>query len=405
MFDPVYIRKDFPSIHQFYEGKNLVYFDSAASALKPQAMVDRLSQYYAFEASNVHRGAHFLSDRATGYYEDARQTVADFIGAGEDGDIIFTSGTTDSINLVAHSFSQLLNSGDEILISKMEHHSNIVPWHLVAERLDLKIQYIDLHEDGRLNWESFIDKLSSKTKLVALTMVSNVTGVINPVKEVIQKAHEVGAKVLLDGAQAVSSFEVNVQKIDCDFLAFSGHKIYGPNGIGVLYGKSELLNKMPPYRGGGSMIKEVTEEGSTFLSAPFRFEAGTPNVGGAIGLAAAVKYFSSYDRHEIHQHKKFLLSTLENKLSDMPEIKLFTHGEQDRIGVCSFEVKGVHHSDISTLLDQEGYAVRSGHHCAQLLMKHFGSSGTLRASFDIYNTVDEIDGFVVALKKAIGFFK
>ena len=402
-FDIEAIRADFPILHQDIKGKPLVYLDNAATTQKPQAVMDALDRYYSTINSNVHRGAHTLSDLATREFEGAREIVQRFINAPSSSEIIWTRGTTESINLVAHSYGRaFLKPGDDIIISAMEHHSNIVPWQLVAQQTGANLKVIPVTDTAELDMAAFENLLSENTKLVSVVHVSNALGTINPVKSIVEKAHSVGAVVLLDGAQATPHWTVDVQDLGCDFYAFSGHKVYGPTGIGVLYGKNELLEKMQPYQAGGEMIEKVTLDGSTFNVLPYKFEAGTPNIGGAIGLAAAIDYLNQFDRQQLANHEQQLLdATLERALTD-PAIKLIGRAA-DKASVFSFLLEGAHPHDLGTLLDQQGVAVRTGHHCAMPIMDQFAIPGTVRASFAFYNTLDEVDRFFAALEKSKTF--
>ncbi len=394
------VQKQFPQLKVAVRGGRLVYLDSAATTLKPQAVIDRITQVYSSEVSNVHRGAHDLSDRATVSYENARETVRKFINASSSNEIIFTKGTTESINLVAQSFGHaFLNEGDEILLTEMEHHSNIVPWQLIAKEKGAKIVAAPITPQGEIDLEGFKKKLSKKTKIVSFCHISNALGTINPVSELIRMAKEVGAVTVIDAAQSVSAEAIDVQKLGCDFLAFSGHKLFGPNGIGVLFGRQELLNKMPPYQGGGSMIGKVTFANTTFLEAPQRFEAGTPPVAEAIALASAIQYFQSLGLENIKAHKKNLLTKATIMLKEIPSIQLIGEAK-NKTSVISFLMKGAHPSDVGPLLDQQGIAVRCGHHCNQPLMDVLKIPGTVRASFSIYNSEDDIEVLRKGLMKA-----
>lgn len=378
----------------------MVYLDSAATTLKPQAVIDRLTKVYSFEVSNVHRGAHDLSDRATVSYEGARETVRKFLNAKQASEIIFTKGTTEGLNLVAQSYARaFLKEGDEILLTEMEHHSNIVPWQLVAKEKGFKIITAPITSQGEIDVAGFQKKLSEKTKLVSLVHVSNALGTINPVVDLVKMAKDVGAVTVVDAAQSVTAGPVDVQKIGCDFLAFSGHKLFGPNGIGALYGRNELLNKMPPYQGGGSMIGRVTFADTTFLDAPQRFEAGTPPVAEAIGMAAAIDYFQSLGIENVKMHKRNLLEKTTQMLREFPNIQLVGEAAS-KTSIVSFLLKGAHPADVGPLLDQQGIAVRCGHHCNQPLMDYLKIPGTVRASFSIYNSEDDIEILRKGLIKA-----
>ena len=402
-FDIDAIRADFPILQQEVKGKPLVYLDNAATTQKPQAVLDALTRYYSTINSNVHRGAHTLSDLATREFEAARETVQRFINAPGSNQIIWTRGTTESINLVAHSYGRaFLKPGDDIIISAMEHHSNIVPWQLVAEQTGANLKVIPVTDDAELDLAAFEALLSENTKRVSVVPVSNALGTINPVKSIVAKAHAVGARVLLDGAQATPHWNVDVQDLDCDFYAFSGHKVYGPTGIGVLYGKTELLEAMLPYQSGGEMIEKVSFDGTTFNVLPYKFEAGTPNIGGAIGLAAAIDYLNQFDRQLMANHEHQLLQATLDRAADDPHIRLIGRA-QSKAGVFSFLLEGAHPHDLGTLLDQQGIAVRTGHHCAMPIMDQFAIPGTVRASFAFYNTQDDVERFFAALAKSKTF--
>ncbi|MDZ7739693.1 MAG: cysteine desulfurase [Bacteroidales bacterium] len=398
------IRKDFPALHQEVNGKPLVYLDNAATTHKPVQVIDALVKYYSLENSNVHRGFHYLSLAATSSMEDARQYIRKYINANSENEIIFTRGTTDSINLVAYSFAKkYLSEGDEIIVSVAEHHSNIVPWQMVCEERGATLKVIPVDENGDLRMDIFDELLGEKTRLVSIAHITNTTGTINPIEEIIRKAHAHGALVMIDGAQGITHKKVDVQALDCDFYAFSGHKIYAPMGVGVLYGKEKILEELPPYQTGGEMIDQVSFEKTTFNTLPYKFEAGTPNVGGIISLAEALRYIESIDINNISNHEKQLLEYATQKLDDMGGIRIFGTGAQ-KASVISFAMDGIHHSDVGIILDKLGVAVRTGHHCAQPLMQHFNISGTVRASFAVYNTKEEIDIFISALEKVKQMF-
>ena len=385
------IRGLFPVLHQEVHGKPLIYFDNAATTQKPKSVIDALSNYYELDNSNIHRGAHVLADRATRYYEETREAVREFIGANEFAEIIFTKGTTESINLVAKTFGRkFIGKDDEIIISTLEHHSNIVPWQMLCEETGAILKIIPINDAGEILFGEFEKLLSPKTKLVSIVHASNALGTINPVKKVIAAAHAVGAKVLLDGAQSTSHLEIDVQDLDCDFLAFSAHKIYGPTGLGVLYGKREILEAMPPFLGGGEMIKEVTFEKTTYNDIPFKFEAGTPNIADVIAFKAALDFVNSLGKPAIKAHEDGLLIHASELLSD---IKGFVPigTAKEKVSVLSFNINGMHPFDVGQMLDAKGIAVRTGHHCTQPLMKRFGIEGTVRASFSVYNTRLEIE--------------
>ncbi len=390
-FDIEKIRSLFPVLHQEVHGKPLIYFDNAATTQKPQSVLDALTRYYNHDNSNIHRGAHALADRATRYYEETRETIKDFIHAREAAEIIFTKGTTESINLVASTFGRkFIEKDDEILISTMEHHSNIVPWQMLCEEKGAILKIIPIRESGEILYEEFEKLLSPKTKLVSIVHASNALGTINPVRKIIQAAHSIGAKVLLDGAQSTSHLEVDVQELDCDFLAFSAHKLYGPTGLGVLYGKREILEAMPPFQGGGEMIKEVTFEKTTYNEIPFKFEAGTPNIADVIAFKSSLDFINGLGKKAIKSHEDELLAYANEK---MREIKGFipVGTAPEKVSVLSFNINGMHPYDVGMMLDANGIAVRTGHHCTQPLMKRLGLEGTVRASFAVYNSKSEID--------------
>lgn len=402
-FDLDAIRADFPILHQQVKGKPLVYLDNAATTQKPQAVIDALSRYYSTINSNVHRGAHTLSDLATREFEGARETVQRFLNAPHSREIIWTRGTTESINLVAHGYGRaFLKPGDEIIVSAMEHHSNIVPWQLVAQQTGAVLKVIPVTDDAELDLAAFDRLLNEKTRLVSVVHVSNALGTINPVKTIVEKAHDIGAVVLLDGAQATPHWNIDVQDLDCDFYAFSGHKVFGPTGIGALYGKTELLEKMQPYQAGGEMIERVSFEQTTYNELPYKYEAGTPNIAGAIGLAAAIDYLNRFDRAQLARHEQHLLQACLERAGDMPDIRLIGRAK-DKAGVFSFLLQGAHPHDVGTLLDQQGVAVRTGHHCAMPIMDQYQIPGTVRASFAFYNSLEEVDRFFAALEKAKTF--
>ncbi|MBQ0148538.1 MAG: cysteine desulfurase [Flavobacteriaceae bacterium] len=400
--DIQHIRSQFPILNREVNGKPLVYFDNGATSQKPQVVLDVLDNYYEKYNANVHRGIHTLSQEATDLMEESRRKIQAFINAKHDHEVIFTRGTTESINLIANTISQLLTADDEIIITEIEHHSNIVPWQLVTQRTGAKLKYIPLTADGILDIAKLDDLLSDKTKLVCVNQVSNALGVINPIETIIEKAHAKGAWVLIDGAQSVPHTKIDVQALDCDFLAFSGHKMYGPTGIGILYGKEDILNQLPPFHGGGEMIKDVTMEVSTYACLPFKFEAGTPDVAGIIGLGAAVDFINEIGIDAIHAYEDELVEYTIQRLSEFEEVEIYAK-DAKHSGAVSFNLKldGVHSSDVGMILDKKGIAVRTGHHCAQPIMHHFGIPGTVRASFGIYNTKEEIDIFIDGLKTAI----
>nr|WP_087465944.1 cysteine desulfurase [Cellvibrio sp. PSBB006] len=406
-FDVERIRQDFPILHQQVNGHPLVYLDNAATTQKPNAVIDAIANYYREDNSNVHRGAHTLADRATAKFEAARITVARFINApvinGSAKQILWTRGTTESINLVAASWGRSqLNAGDRVLVSAMEHHSNIVPWQMVAQEKGATVEPIPVDASGTLDLQAFAAMLDERVKMVSVGQVSNALGTINPVEDIIRLAHAVGAKVLVDGAQAVSHWPVDVQALDCDFYAFSAHKVFGPTGLGVLYGKLDLLESMPPYQGGGEMIETVSFACTTYNQLPYKFEAGTPDISGAIGLAAAIDYLNQLDRRAAAAHEQALLRYAEEKARATDGIRLVgTAG--NKTSVMSFLLEGAHPHDLGMLLDKQGVAVRTGNHCAQPLMDQFGIPGTVRASFSFYNTFAEVDRLFAALDKAKTF--
>lgn len=394
------IRSQFPILTQKINGRDLIYFDNAATSQKPSVVIDKIKNYYEKENANIHRGVHSLSQEATTAYEQARHKISSYLNAKSDSEIIFTKGTTDGINLIASSFGELLNPEDEIIISAMEHHSNIVPWQLLESRKKIKIKVVPIHKTGEIDLEAFENLLNEKTKLVSITHISNSLGIINPIKEIIRKSHVVGAKVLIDGAQSVQHEKIDLQELNCDFFVFSGHKVYGPTGVGVLYGKSELLNIMPPYQGGGDMIEKVSFEKTTFNVLPFKFEAGTPNIVGGIALGTAFDFIDSLNFEQCQVHELELLRYAEAQLNAIPTIKIFGTSK-NKTSVISFNVGDIHPFDIGTLLDKQGVAVRTGHHCTQPIMDFYQIPGTIRVPFGIYNTKDEIDLFVAALNKSI----
>lgn len=397
-------RKDFPILDQSVHGNPLVYLDSAASAQKPREVVEAVSNFYLEDYSNIHRGLHELSERATKAYEQARGKAAEFLGATDSREIIFVRGATEGINLVAHGLGKTrINQGDEIIISEMEHHSNIVPWQIICEERGAVLKVIPVTDEGDLDMVAFEDLLGPKTRLVAITHVSNVLGTVNPVAEIIRKAHGAGALVLLDGAQAVPHRKVDVKALGCDFYVFSGHKVYGPSGIGVLYGKQELMDTLPPYQSGGDMIVQVELEKSTYRKSPHRFEAGTPNIAGVIGLGAALDYLNRIGLKAIETHELDLLKYGQKLLGAIKGLK--TYGESvDKVGVFSFALQGVHPHDIGTILDQEGVAIRAGHHCTQPLMKRFGVPAMARASLGLYNRTEDLDKLALSLEKVLKIF-
>jgi cysteine desulfurase/selenocysteine lyase len=404
-FDVHRLREDFPILNQPIRGKPLVYLDNAATSQKPRAVIDALTHYYTADNANVHRGVYLLSERATRAYENARLTVQRFINAASPREIIFTRGTTESINLVAASYGRKhLKAGDEVVISWMEHHSNIVPWQMMCEETGAILRVVPINDAGELRLEEFEKLLNPRTRLVSVAHVSNALGTINPIREIIALAHRRNVPVLVDGAQAVPHMNVDVQALDCDFYAFSGHKMYGPTGIGVLYGKAELLEAMPPYQGGGDMISSVTFEKTVYNTLPHKFEAGTPYVAGPIGLAAAIDYLDAVGLEKIAAHEHDLLAYATEAVAAIPGVQ-FIGTAREKASVLSFVLEGVHPHDLGTILDQDGIAIRSGHHCAQPVMERFGVPATTRASFGLYNTREEVDALVAGIEKAIEVFR
>ena len=402
--DVARIRGDFPILKQTVNGKPLVYLDNAATSQKPQAVIDALVRYYTTNNSNVHRGVHTLSQMATDDYEEARSKVRRFINAGDDREIIFVRGTTEGINLVAQTFGrQNVQEGDEIIISAMEHHSNIVPWQMLCEERGAKLRVIPINDAGEILLDEYEKLLNPRTKLVSIVHVSNALGTINPVKRIVDMAHTQGVPVLLDGAQAAPHCTVDVSDLDCDFYAFSGHKVYGPTGIGVLYGKAERLEAMPPYQGGGEMIKSVTFEKTIYNILPHKFEAGTPNIAGPIGLGVAIDYITDLGLDRISAYEHQLLDYGTELLSGLSNIRMIGTAKE-KSGILSFVMEGVHPHDIGTILDTEGIAVRTGHHCAQPVMERFGISATARASLAFYNTKEEIDALVKGIDRVLEVF-
>ncbi|MEK7870297.1 MAG: cysteine desulfurase [Nitrospirota bacterium] len=402
--DVIRIREDFPILKQLVHGKPLVYLDNAASAQKPQAVIDALSHFYSTNYANVHRGIHWLSERATEAYETARVSVQRFIGAAEANEIIFVRGTTEAINLVAQTYGRThVQAGDEILISTMEHHSNIVPWQMLCEATGAILRVVPINDDGELLLDDYERLLTAKTRLIAIAHVSNVLGTVNPIREIVEIAHRHQVPVLVDGAQAAPHVALDVQALGCDFYAFSGHKLFGPTGAGVLYGKASLLEAMPPYQGGGHMIQSVTFEKTTYNKVPDRFEAGTPNIAGVVGLGAAIDYVNEIGLEAITAYERELLAYATDRLSKISGLRLIGTAKE-KVGVLSFVAGGVHPHDLGTLLDNEGIAIRAGHHCAQPLMSRFGVPATARASLAFYNTKQEIDALIAGIHKAIEFF-
>ena len=398
------IREQFPALRQLIYGKNLIYFDNGATSQKPQMVLDAINHYYAKDNANIHRGVHYMSQQATNGYEEARRTIQNYLNAEKSEEIIFTKGTTDSINLVAYSYGELLSAGDEILITAMEHHSNIVPWQMLCQRKGCVLKVAPINKKGELIMDEFDALLSKKTKLVAVTHISNALGTINPVKELAKKAHAVGAKILVDGAQSIQHTKIDVQDINCDFFVFSSHKVFGPTGVGVLYGKEKLLDAMPPYQGGGDMILKVTFERTTYNELPYKFEAGTPHIGGVICLGKAIEFLAQYDIEAIQKHEVELAEYAQDMLTTFEGVKIIGEAKK-KTSVVSFVVDGLHPFDIGTLLDKQGIAVRTGHHCTQPLMDFYKIPGTIRASFAFYNTKEEIDIFISAVEKSINMLR
>lgn len=404
-FDVEDIRKDFPILKRLVNGKPLVYLDNAATSQKPQIVIDALNQYYTFDNANIHRGLYFLSELATDQYETARLKVKEFINALSASEIIFVRGTTEAINLVASTLcrAKIFNSGDEVLITHMEHHANIVPWQLITDRKQIKLKVIPINDNGEIDLNAYESLLTDKTKLVSVVHISNTLGTINPVKKIIEIAHSKGIPVLVDGAQSVPHLKIDVQDLDADFYAFSGHKVFGPTGIGVLYGKTEFLEMMPPYQGGGSMIRTVTFEKTTFDDLPGKFEAGTPNIAGAIGLGAAIDYLNQFERNDLTNYEDTLLKYATEKLSEIDGLRIIGNAK-DKASVISFVIDGIHPYDIGTIIDTDGIAIRTGHHCTQPIMERFNVPATARASFSFYNTKEEIDKLVQGLLKVKKMF-
>lgn len=398
-FDIHKIREDFPILSQQVNGKPLVYFDNGATAQKPKAVIDAEVRYYSEINANIHRGVHHLSQVATDAYEEARLKVQKHINALNSFEVLFTSGTTFGINLVANGFGQMLKAGDEVIVSHLEHHSNIVPWQFACERSGAVLKVIPMLHDGTLDMEAYAALLNDRTRIVAVNHISNALGTINPIKRIIEMAHKAGAAVLIDGAQAVPHLKPDVQDLDCDFYVFSGHKICGPTGTGVLYGKEKWLNQLPPYQGGGEMIKEVTFEKTTYACLPHKFEAGTPNIAGGIVLGVAIDYLNAVGFDNIAAYEQELLDYATERLSGLEGIE-FYGTSREKASVISFNFKGLHPYDVGAIIDKLGIAVRTGHHCAQPIMNFFGIPGTIRASFSFYNSKEEIDRMIEALRKA-----
>ncbi|HXW61362.1 MAG TPA: cysteine desulfurase [Candidatus Acidoferrales bacterium] len=393
------VRADFPILQKTVHGKSLVYLDNAATSQKPRPVIEAISRYYEETNSNVHRGVHFLSEQATGQYEAVRKTAQEFLNAADSKEIIFVRGTTEAINLVAQSYGRAhVRAGDEILITEMEHHSNIVPWQILCDERGATLRAAPINDAGELDIDRWERLLSPKTRLVAVTHISNALGTINPIRRIVELAHRRNTPVLVDGAQAVPHLKVDVQALGCDFYAFSGHKLYGPTGIGVLYGRSALLEEMPPYQGGGDMIASVTLEKTVYNKLPYKFEAGTPDVAGVVGLGAALDYVRGLGIENVGAHESAVLDYATSAISTISDLRVIGTAK-DKAGVLSFTMGNIHAHDIGTVLDQEGIAVRTGHHCSQLVMQHFGVEATTRASFGLYNTKEEVDRLVRAIEK------
>ncbi len=404
-FDVEVVRNDFPILKRQINGKQLVYLDNAATTQKPQTVIDALTHYYTYDNANIHRGLYFLSEFATEQYENARLKVKEFINALSASEIIFVKGATEAINLVATSLcrNNFFNEGDEIIVSNMEHHANIVPWQLMSDRKNVKLKVIPINDNGELNIDAFISLISEKTKIVSVVHISNALGTVNPIKKIIEIAHSYNIPVLIDGAQAIPHVKVDVQELDADFYVFSGHKVFGPTGIGVLYGKTEYLEMMPPYQGGGDMIRTVTFEKTTFDDIPKKFEAGTPNIAGGIGLGASIDYLNQFDRDELKKYEDNLLKYATEQLSAVDGLRIIGTAKE-KSSVISFIIEGIHPYDIGTIIDTDGIAIRTGHHCAQPVMRRFNVPATARASLCFYNTKEEIDKLVVGLNKVKKMF-
>ncbi|MEE8328145.1 MAG: cysteine desulfurase [Nitrosomonadaceae bacterium] len=399
MFDVEQIRADFPILKLKIDDKQLVYFDNAASSQMPKAVMDRMIRYQTMEHANINRAVHYLSETATAEYEKSRHKLKNFINANEDQEVIFTSGTTDAINLVAHGYGRkFIGSGDEIILTVLEHHSNIVPWQMLAEENGVKIRVVPINDAGELLIDEYKKLFNKHTKLVGVTHVSNALGTINPIKQMIEFAHAHGVPVLVDGAQAAPHMKIDMQELDCDFYTFSGHKLCGPTGIGILYGKATQLKRMKPFKGGGDMITSVTFEKTTYNTIPYKFEAGTPPIAAAIGFGAAIDYLSSVGLSTIEAYEQNLINYATEQINNIPGIRIIGSAEE-KVAVLSFSVDGVHPHDIGTLLNQEGIAVRTGHHCAQPVMQHFKVPATTRASFSFYNSMAEIDALIAGIQK------
>jgi cysteine desulfurase/selenocysteine lyase len=398
------IREDFPILSRNVYGKAMVYLDNGATSQKPKVVIDAIDEYYRENNANIHRGVHYLSQKATDQYEEARETIQKAINAEFSEEIIFTTGTTGGINMIAFSLGETLDKGDEIIISAMEHHSNIVPWQILCERKGCKLNVAPINEKGELIVKEFKALLTPKTRIVSISHISNTLGTINPIKEIIQLSREAGALTLIDGAQSIQHMAIDVQKLDCDFFAFSGHKVFGPTGVGVLYGKKDILNSLPPYQGGGDMIEKVTFEKTTYNELPHKFEAGTPNIVGGIGLGKAFEYLATLDMDLLQQHENDLLKYAEEKLKKIEGLRIIGTAE-NKVSVVSFVIDGLHPFDVGTLLDKQGIAVRTGHHCTQPLMDFFQIPGTIRASFAFYNTKEEVDALINGIERSVNMLK
>ncbi|OGU12647.1 MAG: cysteine sulfinate desulfinase [Ignavibacteria bacterium GWB2_35_12] len=403
-FDVNKIRQDFPILSKMVNGKTLVYFDNAATTQKPLPVIEKLIHYYTNLNSNVHRGVHYLSEAVSKEYEDTRKLIQNFIYARSPNEIIFTRGTTESINLVASSYGRTnIKEGDEVLITHMEHHSNIVPWQLLCEEKGAKLKVVPITDDGELMLSEYDKLINEKTKFVSVVHISNSLGTVNPIKKIIEKAHRYNIPVLVDAAQSIQHSNINVQELDCDFLAFSGHKIYGPTGIGILYGKKELLEKMPPYQGGGDMILSVTFEKTLFNTIPYKFEAGTPHIAGVLGLSEAIKYIQEIGIENIASYESEVLKYATEAISEIKEVKIIGTAKE-KSSILSFVIDGIHPHDIGTFLDRDGVAIRTGHHCTEPIMRRFNVPATSRASFAFYNLKEEVDVFVKSLRNVIKLF-
>lgn len=400
MFNLQTLREQFPALNQKVYGKNLIYLDSAATTLKPQVVIDRMNHFYSFETANVHRGAHHLSDHATNEFESARETIRKFLNASTIEEVIFTKGTTEGINLIAESFGlEFLNENDEIVITELEHHANIIAWQVLVEKKKCVLKYIPVFENGEIDLTNLDQILTDKTKIVSISACSNTTGTFLPIEEIIKKAKAVNAVVVVDAAQFVSQKKIDVQILDVDFLVFSAHKLFGPYGFGVLFGKKRWLDKMPPYQLGGSMISTVDFQKTTYNSLPYKFEAGTPNIEGAIATKTAIDFFSDLNIDDVFKHEQSLLAKAQSEILSLQGVKIFGEAKE-KAAILSFNISGAHHSDVGQILDQCGVAVRVGHHCTQPLLKKFGITGTVRASISIYNNENDIDQLIEGVKKA-----